>query len=119
MVHFPICNGGNEKMNYTKADYDQLYGRRSGDLSLEKMHFWRRAALLLWVIALLSVGGLLTGYDDGQAAAVTASLEREARERKELRPDQLSNPLGPCDFTLREMVGQVVLRDECYRRRAK
>jgi hypothetical protein len=119
MVHFPICNGGNEKMNYTKADYDQLYGRRSGDLSLEKMHFWRRAALLLWVIALLSVGGLLTGYDDGQAAAVTASLEREASQRKELRPDQLSNPLGPCDFTLREMVGGVTLREECYRRRAK
>jgi hypothetical protein len=68
-------------MNYTNEDYDQLYGRRSGDLSLEKMHFWRRAALLCWVVALLAVGGLLTGCDDGQAATVTASLEREARER--------------------------------------
>jgi hypothetical protein len=106
-------------MNYTNEDYDQLYGRRSGDLSLEKMHFWRRAALLLWVVALLAVGGLLTGCDDGQAATVTASLEREAAQRKGLRPDQLSNPLGPCDFTLREMVGGVTLREECYRRRAK
>jgi hypothetical protein len=105
-------------MNYTKADYDQLYGRRSGDLSLEKMHFWRRAPLLCWIVALLAVGGLLTGCDDGQAAAVTASLEREASQRKELRPDQLSNPLGPCDFTLREMVGGVLVRPEqCYRRK--
>jgi hypothetical protein len=106
-------------VEYEKLDYDQLYGRRSGDLSLEKMHFWRRAALLCWVVALLAVGGLLSGCDDGQAAEVTASLELDASQRKELRPDQLSNPLGPCDFTLREMVGGVTLREECWRRRAK
>jgi hypothetical protein len=105
-------------MQYTTEDYEQLYGRRSGDLSPEKMSIWRGLVLLSWFFALLAAAGLLTGCDDGQAATVTASLEREASQRKELRPDQFSHPLGPCDLTLRETVGGVLMRPEqCWRRK--
>jgi hypothetical protein len=68
-------------MQYTTEDYEQLYGRRSGDLSPEKMSIWRGLVLLSWFFALLAAAGILTGCDDGQAATVTASLEREARQR--------------------------------------
>lgn len=119
-------------MNYSNEDYDRLYnanerrGRAPVDPRLiafvnslaepakPRMLTLREYVLLAAIAVLL---GFLSGCDDGQAATVLGKIERDAAQRKELRPDQLSNPLGPCDFSLREMVGPVVIREECWRRK--
>ena len=77
----------------------------------------------LLVFGFLAIGAAVaTGsiaFDEPEHVSVLAKIEADARERKALRPDQLSHPLGPCDLTLKEMVGPVVLRSECYRRPQK
>jgi hypothetical protein len=121
-------------MEYDRTDYQRLYnaterrGRAPADPRLiafvnslaepakPRMLTLREYVLLAAIAVLL---GFLTGCDDGQAATVLGKIERDAAQRKELRPDQLTHPL-PCDLTLREMVGGVLMRPEqCYRRRVK
>lgn len=74
-----------------------------------------RAALVVLLAIGAAVGAGAGFFSESDHASVAAKLEADAAERKALRPYQLSNPL-PCDLTLKEMVGPVVLREECYRR---
>lgn len=82
------------------------------DNPLDDLSFYKRCALIIAVccLALLSDGC-------SNDAEVTAALVSEADDRKALRPDQLSHPLGPCDFTMRVSAGYRVFENYCYRRK--
>ena len=80
------------------------------------------AVTALAILAVMAALGAGLGQDflsDARAAEVTHSLVTEADARKEVRPEDrfpLRRPLE-CDFTMRQSVAGVVVRETCWTRK--
>lgn len=64
-------------MNYTRADYEELYG----DHWITRSSLRARLMVLLLIVGWIAALLLVTGCD-GEAAQVTAQIEQEAHQKK-------------------------------------